>query len=201
MVKNNLQNIIAARYSNSIAVAKRKNVTANLDEELLERLDNIVMAFNDKDNNTTRNAVIEEALVAYIEAAEDFFEKKDLLEDKEDEECNYDMAVFPAVNNTFNNIFIREHKWHYVRIGEKRVPNIKYIALYRGAPFSAITHYAEVISISKPNSENKREIELKEPIALENPVQLGDIHVNNVRKLFYTKKDKLTSAKSIGDLI
>lgn len=201
MSRYGLEKLITSRYNNSIATIKRKNITFNLDEELLERLDSIVVAFNEKESNTTRNAVIEDALLAYIETAEDFFEKKNLVEDKELDDNSYDLAVFPATNKNFISIFMEEHKWRYVRIAEHRVPNIKYVALYRGSPFSAITHYAEVINISAANAENKRVIELNEPIALEKPIELGDIHVNNVRKLFYTKREKLLSAKTIKDLI
>lgn len=200
MKKNNLQGIIAARYNNSIAVAKRRNITFNIDEELLERLDSIVADFNSKDNISTRNAVIEDALLAYVEEAEDYFEQMNLKEDKDLKNVNFDTAVFSANNESFNNLFIQQHKWAWVRIAEHRIPHIKYIALYRGAPFSAITHYAEVIRISNANEDNKRIVEIKEPILLDNQIELGNLHVNNVRKLFYTKLEKILSAKTIKDL-
>jgi len=93
--KSNIEVKIAARYNNNLAVAKRNNITFNVDEELLERLDSLVNVFNEKDGTTTRNAVIEDAILGYIEAAEDFFEKQNLDEDTTQlNEIAYYTAVF-----------------------------------------------------------------------------------------------------------
>lgn len=88
-----------------------------------------------------------------------------------------------------------------MRIAEHRISHIKYIALYRGAPVSAITHYAKVISISNPNEDNKRIICLNEPIELPHPIPLGNIHINNVHKLFYTNIEKLKTVNTIEELL
>lgn len=200
---NNIETKIATRYNNSLAIAKRKNITFNVDEETLERLDSVVNFFNEKDGSTTRNAVIEDAVMAYIEAAEDFFEKQNLNEDNKEKSASiiFDTAVFPATNSNFGKVFIGEKKWYYVRIAAYRVEKIKYVALYRGAPISAITHYAEVIDISEPNEDNKRLIKLKDPVAFTEPIELGNIHVNNVRKLFYTCLEKLNNVNTVEELI
>lgn len=195
---------IAARYNNNLAVAKRKNITFNIDEELLERLDSVVNIFNEKDGSTTRNAIIEDAILEYVETAEDFFEKQNVYQDTNAENTvEYDTAVFPAINANFGRVFIGQHQWHYVRMADHRIDNVKYIALYRGAPVSAITHFAEVIHISDPDPkhDNKRLIEVKEPIAFPQPIDLGGIHVNNVRKLFYTLLGKLKSVNTVEELL
>lgn len=200
--KSKMEAKIAARYNN-LALVKRKNITFNIDEELLERLDSAVSVFNQKDGSTTRNAVLEEAVSLYIESAEDYFEKENLNNDTRIVSVtDYDTAVFPAINDNFIKVFIGEHKWYHVRMAEHRVNNVKYVALYRGAPISAITHYAEVIDISDPikEKEYKREIKLKEPIELLNHIPLGNIHVNSVRKLIYVSLAKLESAKTTDDL-
>lgn len=202
--KSNIVSKIAARYNNNQAVAKRRNITFNVDEELLERLDCVVNIFNEKDGSTTRNAIIEDAILEYVENAEDFFEKQDVNSDTTIEDiAEYDTAVFPAINANFGRVFIGQHQWHYVRMAEHRIDNVKYIALYRGAPVSAITHLAEVIHIGDPdpNHDNKRLIEVKEPKELPHPVELGNIHVNNVRKLFYTVHDKLESVNTVEELL
>lgn len=202
--KSNIQIKIAARYNNNLVAAKRKNITFNIDEELLERLDSVVGVFNEKDGTTTRNAVIEDAVSEYVETAEDFFEKQNLNKDTISlNDVAYDTAVFPAKNSNWINVFMGEHEWRYVRMADFRVDNVRYIALYRGAPISAITHYAEVIGMGdpEPDKDNKRVIRLQEPIALPQPICLGNIHVNNVRKLFYTSLNKLLSVKTVEELI
>lgn len=199
-----VQSLIAARYNNDVLTTKRKNISFNIDEELLERLDSAVNVFNEKDTTTTRNAIIEDAILAYIEEAEDYFEKQNLINDETIsfiKDVTYDTAIFPAKNINFNSVFIGKHQWYHVRMAQHRIENIKYIALYRGAPASSITHYAEVIEIGNPDENNRRIIHLKEPELLPQPVQLGDVHVNNVRKLFYTTLEKLKSVDNVNDLI
>ncbi|TCL32194.1 hypothetical protein EV210_12314 [Anaerospora hongkongensis] len=196
---------ILARFSGAIA-AKKKNITFNINEELLERLDTVAAMFSANDGNTTRTDIIEDALTSYIETAEDFFEEQNLKEDQDITSYTNpddDTAVFPAINDNFSSIFIADQEWRYVRVAESRRNKIKYIALYRGAPISAITHYAEVIDVSDqiPEKDNKRVIKVKEPVPLPHSVELGNITVQSVRKLFYTKLNQLKAVATVEELL
>lgn len=198
--RGNVESKIAARFNHSSS--KRKNITFNIDEELLERLDVVTATFNNNDGNTTRNAIIEDAVLGYVETAEDFFEQQNVNLDVEGvNNTEFDTAVYPATNQNFTKVFIGENKWYYVRMAEYRTDKVKYIALYRGAPTSAITHYAEVVHIGETNADNKRLITLKEPAPLPNQVSLGNIHVNNIRKLFYTSLNRLKNVKTVEELL
>ena len=198
--RGNIEAMIAARYNKS--ATKKKNVSFNIDEELLERLDAVVSEFNGNDGDSTRNSVIEEAVIGYVESAEDYFSKQAVIHDREEgNTASYDTAIYPATNENFTKVFIGEKQWYYVRMAEFRIKNIKYIALYRGAPVSAITHYAEVLEIGEANQDNKRLIKLKEPKSLPKPIVLGNIHVNNVRKLFYTTLSELEHIESVEEIL
>jgi len=48
------------------------------------------------------------------------------------------------MGDDYREAFFDDHEWRYVRVAKKRIPKIKYIALYVGAPQSAICHYAAV---------------------------------------------------------
>jgi hypothetical protein len=58
-----------------------------------------------------------------------------------------DTVVVPAQEDRFEETFIDENCWYYIRISGGMLPRIKYCAAYRTATISAITHYAPVESI------------------------------------------------------
>jgi len=57
--------------------------------------------------------------------------------------------VCSAKEDDFQEIFLGENRWYLTGLRERRIPYIKYIAIYRVRPISAITHYAEVLSIEQ----------------------------------------------------
>lgn len=66
-----------------------------------------------------------------------------------------DTIVVPSREDGFQETFIGENMWYAIRIHTSMVPKIKYIAAYRVAPESAITHIAQVASIEKWKDTNK----------------------------------------------
>ena len=59
-----------------------------------------------------------------------------------------DTIVVPAQEDGFNEVFLGENRWYAIRMNSSIIPNIRYIAAYQAAPVSAITHVAQVESIS-----------------------------------------------------
>ena len=59
----------------------------------------------------------------------------------------FDTIVVPAREDGFQETFVGENQWYSIRIHASMIPQIKYIAAYRVAPVSAITHWALVKNI------------------------------------------------------
>jgi hypothetical protein len=61
----------------------------------------------------------------------------------------------PAQEEGFMETFIGENRWYAIRIHSSMIDKIKYIAAYRVAPVSGITHIAKVKNIEIWNDSNK----------------------------------------------
>jgi hypothetical protein len=57
-----------------------------------------------------------------------------------------DTIVVPAREDGFQAVFLGENRWYAIEVGSSKMKKIKYIAAYRVAPISAITHLAPVKS-------------------------------------------------------
>lgn len=109
-----------------------------------------------------------------------------------------DTIVVPAREDGFEEIFIGEDRWYAVRIHGAMRPQIKYIAIYRIAPTSAITHTARVKSIEPWKDTGKFVVNFEgsaEPIG---PIPLGKGKVPYSPR--YTSKTRLESAKTLKDI-
>lgn len=73
-----------------------------------------------------------------------------------------DTIVVPAQEGGFQSAFIESNAWWQIRISVSMLDKIKYIAAYRTAPVSAITHVAEVDRIERYKDTNKYILYFKE---------------------------------------
>ena len=73
-----------------------------------------------------------------------------------------DTIVVPAQEEGFQSAFIESNAWWQIRISVSMLDKIKYIAAYRTAPVSAITHVAEVDRIERYKDTNKYILYFKE---------------------------------------
>ena len=73
-----------------------------------------------------------------------------------------DTIVVPAQEEGFQSAFIESNAWWQIRISVSMLDKIKYIAAYRTAPVSAITHVAEVDRIERYKDINKYILYFKE---------------------------------------
>ena len=194
-----------------------KLVTLNFKENTLKKLDIMSHAIYEQSKNKySRAQLIDVIITEYYEGFEEDFqkdfginpvrlyEKRDTNAEEEKIEEDFDLATFPAHEEGFNEVFLGENMWRYVRINKNKIDKIKYVASYVGAPVSAITHYSVVKEIRLTNNKDQKgkyEIIFDgEAIPLSKPVPLGNTNANAMRSPRYTKLETLLKAETIDDL-
>ena len=132
----------------------------------------------------------------------DIYQEHDSNEDDLNDEFieEFDLAIYPAQNEGFNNLFLGEDMWWSVRIASNKIDRIKYVACYRARPVSGITHYAVVDRIEPHGDGKYRIIFDNKAIELPHVVRLGDTNANAMRPPRYTSLTKLLSASVVDDL-
>ena len=109
-----------------------------------------------------------------------------------------DTVVVPAHEEGFQRVFIEENRWWSVRIHSTMAPQLKYIAVYRTSPTSAITHYAEIRSIEPWKDTNKVVINFVSPAKPIGPLRL--VRGGRIKPLYglrYTSFDRVKKAKNL----
>lgn len=187
--------------------SNRKTVSVTLDAAMLEKVDNVAKSFSRVTEKTySRNSIVELAIQEYIAEAgqvlSDTYGIDIGVEIEEDNDIgNFDLVIFPAHNDGFNETFLGENQWYSVRMKEDKIPKIKYIAAYRAAPISGITHYAKVKEIEQyKDTEKKIVIFDGTAIKLPQTIKLGETNANAMRAPRYTTLSKLQNAKEVSDL-
>ena len=111
-----------------------------------------------------------------------------------------DTIVVPALEEGFNDVFLKENCWYAVRISAGKLKDIKYIAAYQTAPISAITHYAEVDSIESYGDEGKYKLNFSAPAVKIGPINYGNAKQGLMQGPRYTSFSKLQKAKILMDI-
>lgn len=191
--------------------AAKKQIALYLDESKVERIDMIIKLFSSLSDSKSfsRNTLIEEAIDKFLEESESFLQEEhginveEMLEDVRSEK--YDTVIFAAKGRGFEETFMGEAEdacWYPCRVSEKREDNLKYIAIYRGNPISAITHYAKIKEFRyDPERKCKVCYFEGEPIELPNKVVLGNKDGCFFVGTKYTAIESLTNATRADEII
>jgi hypothetical protein len=110
-----------------------------------------------------------------------------------------DTIVVPAREDGFQEEFLGKHRWYAVRIHGTMRPQIRYVAAYRVAPESAITHVAPVASIEPWADSGKFVITFSEPPKQIGPVKLVPGGVKAPQNIRYTAYSRLIAAKTLDE--
>jgi hypothetical protein len=110
----------------------------------------------------------------------------------------FDTIIVPAKEEGFQAEFLTNRNWFSVRLSKASIEQLKYIAPYRVAPISSITHYAKIGSIKPFKNTDRYIIYLEgEPIEI-TPVRLDSPYAPQSVK--FSRLAKLLSAKWISQL-
>jgi len=111
-----------------------------------------------------------------------------------------DTVVVPARDDGFEQVFLGEDRWYKVRIHGSMIPKLKYVAVYRTDPTSAITHVAPISSIEPWQDTEKKVINFAEPAEEIGPIKLvRKGKVKAPQGLRYTSYERLTNAKTLDE--
>jgi hypothetical protein len=110
-----------------------------------------------------------------------------------------DTLIVPGYEDGFQEAFLGERAWWAVRIAEWRLPTIKWLAVYRTAPHSRITHVGRVQRIEPYGDSGKYKLFLDGE-----PEQIGPVLLapgtTGLMGTKYTTIEKLRAAKTTADL-
>jgi hypothetical protein len=114
-----------------------------------------------------------------------------------------DTVVVPAKEENFRAVFLAENRWYRIRIAPDKKHHLKYIAVYRLAPTSAITHIASIRSIESDPARGgdwcvinfSGEAQPIRPIPLLNGGRVKPFQMQR-----YTTRKKLEAASNLDDI-
>ena len=111
-----------------------------------------------------------------------------------------DTVVVPAREDGFQETFLGEDRWYAVRIHANMSPQLKYIAVYRVRPQSAITHFAPIHSIERWKDTGKVVVNFAEPAREIGPIKLvPNGKVKALQNLRYTSMARLEAAANLDE--
>ena len=182
-----------------------KQVNIAMDSVDIDNLERIAgLLTRETGQTTTRNELIKTAIKEFLaESVEELSSQGFDLDIDDGSLFPYDTIILPAHQEGFKKAFLGENKWYPIRANDYKIHKMRYIAIYVGAPVSAITHYGKIKDngISFDEETERYTIELDGPAKpLPHIIPLGNIHAAATRSPRYVKLDTLLSADTYEDL-
>lgn len=117
-------------------------------------------------------------------------------------EKEIDTVIVSSHEDGFNEVFMGKNQWYAITVRINMIPKLKYIAIYRAQPVSAITHVAEIESIEPYNNiYHKYIVYFKQNSIRKLPQPVfKNKGVPGPRGIIYTLYEKLLCARAIADI-
>ena len=190
----------------------KKQVAVYLEDETVERIDATtkLFALAGGAKSFSRNALIEEAVLKFLKESEKFLlEEMDMSVDEEIKRQRLkksDTVIMSAMGRGFEETFMGEKEvspcWYPFNCSSERRQNLEYIAIYRGAPISAITHYAKIKEVRFSAEKDCDVCHLEgNPVELPVAIELGNKPACYFRGPKYTSLNSLLSASCAEDIL
>lgn len=207
-----MENEFTSNYFNNLlknSRASKKQIALYLDDAKIERIDMIIKIFStiSDSKSFSRNTLIEEAIDKFLFESEKFLmdshgiDVQAQIEEARAEK--YDTVIFSSKGRGFEDTFLGESEpacWYPCRVSESREYNLKYIAIYRGAPVSAITHYAKIKEFKCDEKGCKICYFDGAPIKLPNKITLGSKESCFFLGTKYTSLESLLNATKADEI-
>lgn len=198
-------------FSNLLKTSKssKKQIAVYLDEATIERIDMTIRLFSavSEAKSFSRNTLIEEAINKFLAESDEFLRQEMGLSVDEEIEAikrlKNNTVILSSADRGFEETFLGEIEapcWYPCTCSADRIPNLMYIAIYRGAPISAITHYAKVKEIIEDPGKGKVCYFDGEPIELPRKIGLGNKPNCFFRGAKYTCIESLLNATTADDI-
>ena len=189
----------------------KKQIALYLDDAKIERIDLITRLFSSISDSRSfaRNTLIEEAIDKFLADSEEYLlEEKGIDVEKLLEEMRserYNTVILSSTGRGFEDVFLGEAGeacWYPCRISDTREQHLTYIAIYRGQPVSAITHYAK-IKECRYDEEKKAKVCYfdGDPIELPHKIGLGNKDACYFVGTKYTTLNSLLNAETCDELV
>lgn len=104
----------------------------------------------------------------------------------------------------FEDVFLNENSWYYLRISENKLKQFKFIAAYRPAPVSAVTHIAEIdkfVEVLNEKGQPRHKAVFKtQAIEIEH-IPFGTAKGGSMQGPRYVSRNELLRCTDLGKLL
>ena len=104
----------------------------------------------------------------------------------------------------FEDVFLNEDSWYYLRISENKLKQFKYIAAYRPAPVSAVTHLAEIdkfVEVQNEKGQPRHKAIFKGKAVEIEHIPFGTAKGGSMQGPRYVNRDELLQCIDLGKLL